>query len=305
MLLYGAHILATTSGHGTHQLEFLATVQALGTLLLSQTHTISSFFLVGDLDDRGKMLARGGGLALLMLALFSLANPFMPGVLAKLYLFIVAHHFLSQSYGIFKLYCLKADFVISAQLNKLIKVIIWLTATYWCSTLLTAHHATQVFLLQELPEWPLLPVQFSSTLLEVLILLCTYFVARVVLDSGRGERVPPLPAVVQLSFCLVLFMVPEFIQDSIWLYAPAFFHGVQYLAVLYKRLSARSAKYAGLAIFKSALLGAAVFLGLPYLLSATGVAYGAAVAVIFVVLQFQHVLVDGLAWRLSRLKSIG
>lgn len=304
MLLYGAHVLAATSGHGTHRLEFLATVQALGTLFLSQTHTVSSFFLVGDLDARGKMLARGGALGFVLLALFALTNPLMPGVLAKLYLFIVAHHFLSQSYGIFKLYCLKADFVISAQLNKLIKVIIGLTATYWCSTLLTAHQVTQVFLLQELPEWPLLPAQFSATLLEVLILLCTYFVARLVLDFCRGERVPPFPAVVMLSFCVVLFMVPEFIQDSIWLYAPAFFHGVQYLAVLYKRLSARSAKHAGLTIFKSALIGAAVFLGLPCLLSATGVAYGAALAVIFVVLQFQHVLVDGLAWRLSRLKSI-
>lgn len=304
MLLYGAHVLAATSGHGTHRLEFLATVQALGTLFLSQTHTISSFYLVDDLDTRGKLLARGGALALVVLAFFSLASPVMPGILAKLYLFIVAHHFLSQSYGIFKLYCIKADYAMSAQLNKLIKLIIGLTITYWGSTLLTAHQTTQVFLLQELPDWPILPTQLSATLLEVLILLCTYFVARLFLDFCRGERVPPFPAVVLMCFCLVLFMVPEFIQDSIWLYAPAFFHGVQYLAVLYKRLSARSLKYAGLTLTKSALIGAAVFLGLPYLLSVIGIAYGAALAVVFVILQFQHVLIDGLAWRLSRLKSI-
>lgn len=306
LLLFGAHLLALAGGHGSRQLEFLATMQVMGTLLFSQTHTISSYFLVGELEPKGKLMARLGAVAFLALGVVAIASPFsavLPGILAKLYLFVVPHHFLSQSYGFFKIYCLKADYIISPQINRLLKLIAGLTTAYWCSTLLTAQPVTEVFLLQALPAWDILPIQISRTLLEVLILLCTYFVARLALDFTRGERLPPFASLVLLSFSVLLFLVPQFIQDSIWLYAPAYLHGSQYLALLYKRLAYQSKTIAVLTLVQSLLIGAVVFLAIPYLLTLLGVAYGAALAVIFVVLQFQHVLVDGLAWRLSSLKT--
>lgn len=306
LLLYGAHLLALAGGHGTRQLQFLATMQVIGTLLFSQTHTISSYFLVGELEPKGKFWARLGAVTFLLLGVAAISSPLscsLPGTLAKLYLFIVPHHFLSQSYGLFKIYCLKADYIVSPQLNRLLKLIAGLTSAYWCSTLLTARPVTEVFLLQALPAWDILPAQISETLLEVLILLCTYFVARLALDFTRGERLPPFASLLLFSFSVILFLVPQFIQDSIWLYVPAYLHGVQYLSLMYKRLSCKSKKTAAFTLVKSAFLSAVVFLAVPYLLTFTGVAYGAAMAVIFVVLQFQHVLVDGLAWRVSSLKT--
>ncbi|MBP9090107.1 hypothetical protein KBI23_03700 [bacterium] len=302
-LLYGLHLFALTQINHSQQLALLAAVSNLGFLFVSETHTISTIFVLkkkdGSLSDRSILIA------VLLLAIGTLCFfiPALPAILLKIYLLWVPQHFLAQTRGIFLLYCLKANVAITATKRFWLLTITRLTMFYWMAVLLTDYkQGPTEFLMVRLPDWGILQPWAASTLL--LLSFCSMlaftlsFLPRAL--NGAKQKLPPAHAITMLFTSLLLFLLPRERLDDIWLYAPAYFHGSQYLCLVYARIK-DSKPFIAFTMLPLALLCAvAVFAGIPMLISSFSVPLITALAVVFCCIQFQHFLTDAEIWKLSR-----
>lgn len=304
-LLYGLHLFALGQTNHSQQLTLLAAVSNLGFLFVSETHTVSTIFALDK--ENGAPTIRNMLLPLLLLSIGILCFliPALPAVLLKIYLLWVPQHFLAQTRGIFLLYCLKAGLEITATKRFWLLTTTRLTMFYWMSVLLTDYKQGPTdFLMVRLPDWGILPTWVASTLMLLSFLSILAFTLSFLPHSlnGAKPKLPPLHAIVMLITSLLLFLLPRERLDDIWLYAPAYFHGSQYLCLVYARIK-DSKPFIAFTMLPLALLCAvAVFAGLPLLISKFNVPLITALAVVFCCIQFQHFLTDAEIWKLSRLR---
>ncbi len=302
-LLYGLHLFALTQTNHSQQLALLAAVSNLGFLFISETHTVSTIFVLdrksGAVNIRN-MLIPAFLLAVGTLCFFAAA---LPAVLLKLYLLWVPQHFLAQTRGIFLLYCLKANVAITPTKRFWLLTTTRLTMLYWMAVLLTDYkQGPTEFLMVRLPDWGLLPTWVASALMLLSFLGILAFTLTFLPNSKNGTKttLPPVHAFAMLITSLLLFLLPRARLDDIWLYAPAYFHGSQYLCLVYARIK-ESKPFIAFTMLPLALLCAvAVFAGLPMLISSFSVPLVTALAVVFCCIQFQHFITDAEIWKLSR-----
>lgn len=230
----------------------------------------------------------------------------LPAILLKVYLLWVPQHFLAQTRGIFLLYCLKANVAITATKRFWLLTTTRLTMLYWMAVLLTDYKQRPTeFLMVRLPDWGILPTWVASSLLVLSFLSILVFTLSFlpIPHSGEKPQLPPVHAIAMLFTSLLLFLLPRERLDDIWLYAPAYFHGSQYLCLVYARIK-DSKPFIAFTMLPLALLCAvAVFAGLPLLISKFNVPLITALAVVFCCIQFQHFLTDAKIWKLSRLRQ--
>jgi hypothetical protein len=302
-LLYGLHILALTQTNHSQQLALLAALSNLGFLFVSETHTVSTIFALHKKDGTSTVRSILIPLLLISVGILSLFISTLPAVLLKIYLLWVPQHFLAQTRGIFLLYCLKAGLEITATKRFWLLATTRLTMFYWMAVLLTDYRQGPTdFLMVRLPDWGILPTWVASSLLVLSFLSIVVFTLSFLPRSLSDEKpkLPPAHAIAMLFTSLLLFLLPRERLDDIWLYAPAYFHGSQYLCLVYARIK-DSKPFIAFTMLPLALLCAvAVFAGLPMLISNFSVPLVTALAVVFCCIQFQHFITDAEIWKLSR-----
>lgn len=305
-LLYGLHLFALGQTNHSQQLTLLAAVSNLGFLFISETHTVSTIFALDKKDGTSTVRSTLIPLLLISVGILSLFISTLPAVLLKIYLLWVPQHFLAQTRGIFLLYCLKAGLEITATKRFWLLTTTRLTMFYWMSVLLTNYKQGPTdFLMVRLPDWGILPTWVASSLLVLSFLSILVFTLSFLPRSLKGakQKLPPANAIAMLFTSLLLFLLPRERLDDIWLYAPAYFHGSQYLCLVYARIK-DSKPFIAFTMLPLALLCAvAVFAGLPLLISKFNVPLITALAVVFCCIQFQHFLTDAKIWKLSRLRQ--
>ncbi len=302
-LLYSLHLFALTQTNHSQQLALLAAVSNLGFLFISETHTVSTIFVLerksGAVNIRN-ILIPAFLLAVGTLCCFISA---LPAVLLKLYLLWVPQHFLAQTRGIFLLYCLKANVAITPTKRFWLLTTTRLTMLYWMAVLLTDYkQGPTEFLMVRLPNWGVLPTGVASALMLLSFLSILAFTLSFlpISKNDTKTKLPPAHAFAMLITSLLLFLLPRERLDDIWLYAPAYFHGSQYLCLVYARIK-ESKPFIAFTMMPLALLCAvAVFAGLPMLISSFSVPLVTALAVVFCCIQFQHFITDAEIWKLSR-----
>lgn len=305
-LLYGLHLFALGQTNHSQQLTLLAAVSNLGFLFVSETHTVSTIFALDKKDGTSTVRSTLIPLLLISVGILSLFISTLPAVLLKIYLLWVPQHFLAQTRGIFLLYCLKAGLEITATKRFWLLTTTRLTMFYWMAVLLTDYkQGPTEFLMVRLPDWGILPTWTASTLLLLSFCSILAFTMSFLPRSLKGakQKLPPAHAIAMLITSLLLFLLPRERLDDIWLYAPAYFHGSQYLCLVYARIK-DSKPFIAFTMLPLALLCAvAVFAGLPLLISKFNVPLITALAVVFCCIQFQHFLTDAKIWKLSRLRQ--
>jgi Na+/glutamate symporter len=130
---------------------------------------------------------------------------------------------------------------------------------------------------------------------------------------AEGENLP-LPAAILLLTTIMLFTTAATELKVIWLYVPAFFHGVQYLVVTTSvRLKqsgadlSRGGRSVVLLLFEDSnlrywgsLLGiaACLYLLVPLICTVFGVNFQVAFASVFVAVSLHHFLADSAIWKI-------
>lgn len=302
-LLYGLHLFALTQTNHSQQLALLAATSNLGFLFVSETHTISTIFALekndGSLSVRSILIA----VILLTIGILCFFTAALPAILLKVYLLWVPQHFLAQTRGIFLLYCLKANVAITATKRFWLLTTTRLTMFYWMAVLLTDYRQGPTeFLMVRLPDWGVLPTWVASTLMLLSFFSILAFSSSFLPISNNGTKteLPPAHALAMLITSLLLFLLPRERLDDIWLYAPAYFHGSQYLCLVYARIKESKPLIAFTMLPLALLCAVAVFAGLPMLISNFSVPLVTALAVVFCCIQFQHFITDAEIWKLSR-----
>ena len=302
-ILYGLHLFALGQTNHSQQLTLLTAVSNLGFLFVSETHTVSTIFALDKKDGTSSVRSILIPLLLISVGILSFFISTLPAVLLKVYLLWVPQHFLAQTRGIFLLYCLKADVKITAAKRFWLLTATRLTTLYWMSVLITDYkHGPTDFLMVRLPDWGILPTGVASSLLLLCfcsILAFTLSFLPISLNDARQE-LPPVHAIAMLFTSLLLFLLPRETLNDLWLYAPAYFHGSQYLCLVYARIKVSKPFIAFTMLPLALLCAVAVFAGLPFLISKFNVPLITALAVVFCCIQFQHFLTDAEIWKLRR-----
>lgn len=172
--------------------------------------------------------------------------------------------------------------------------------------------STESFLYQRLSLIYLVPRQSVEILSGAIILFGSAALVNLIADKFSRKRLPPVPAVLLLGFAVLLFLPLNpiaHLQSSLWLFAPALFHGSQYLCVVAAKLckiDCQATNPAKLTFLlkrygQCLLFSVAIFLLVPWLLAALGrpfgLTYTVAVAAVFVGVQVNHMALDSVIWR--------
>ncbi|HNB21175.1 MAG TPA: hypothetical protein PKZ32_02075 [Candidatus Melainabacteria bacterium] len=317
-ILFAIHYFVLGPGTTNIQVQTLLTIAALGTIFLGETHTIASLVrLYGE-----KKFASGYSfyrhlipLALSALALAACSNRELPPILAKIYLLIVSQHFTKQTYGIVLLYCMKRQYKMGTWDKRILANLMHATMIFAIIRQLTYKNwSGEEFLGQKIPFWGPLPEWVYLLCCAWLICASSLMVARIAIRCSKKELFP-LPALLLAVTGVLIFVLDARYTGTLWIYAPAFFHGSQYLTVstsvylksqgllenlpsnkIYTLLLEKKARhYMGFLV----LAGIAVFIGIPHILQQFGFSYVMAVTAIFTTVQFHHVLVDHVIWRMK------
>lgn len=322
-VLFGLHAVALAHCPVAFPLKVLENIANIGVLFIAEAHTLSTFFLVSDEVEAGsqssglcppQLASRISAvwsvpallfLSVLVVGYVCLQFVVVPAVLAKIYLLLVPQHFIAQSRGIFLLYCLRCQYSLSGLRRWFLFFTTRLVMFYWMSVLLSHWSSpSQVFLFQKLPDWSLLPDVVPAALYLLSLASCLLLSVVMVADFAAGPGRASWPGSLQLVSGLFLFLIPEPFLGELWLYAPAYFHGSQYLCLVYSR-TRNTREFLSFVFWPLALaLSVIVFAGFPLLIQglglAAGAASGAAVAVVFCLAQFVHIVADARIWKLRK-----
>ncbi len=327
-ILFGGHIASIKFlGADNPVLQQLLLVSAVGTLVFGESHIAATLLRIYKPAANEKIskssnssdYAGWGAVTCGILALAGLFTPGLPSIYVKLYLLIVAHHFTAQTYGLVILYCYKRDYKlgrfdkasIAAVLNTtmLFAVVRQLTYRSWSG---------ETFLEQRIPFWAVTPEWVLHATIFALAVCVLNFMLLVIRRSIMSKEVFPLPSLLLLISGVAIFVLGSKMTGILWLYAPAFFHGSQYLILttaahlkeqglpeqirskhLISLLSAPvTQKYFGL------LLMVAIFIyaGVPHVLSQFGFDDKVAFAVVFTTMNFHHFICDRFLWKMRNPK---
>ena len=318
-LAYLSYITAHSGA--LNQASYFTGLAPVLALLLGETHTTATIVAVNQdrkwsVDFRRLSLTAAIYSAAIALAVILDCRCALPAV--RLYLISVSWHFTRQAYGIVLLYCRKADYVPSAMQRRLWCCLLHLTMLDWIAVQLSNYLGAkeEIFLLHKLSPLTILP----SSVVDVLVWCILVTGAIVLLDLLRRfiawRILPPLQAMLVL-FSVVLIFLPVgpsvLFQGPIWLYAPALFHGSQYLCVMADRFVQGVGELDRALVLTrlyamALVLAVLFFITLPWLLSVIfsswGLRFETAVVAVFIAVQVYHMAMDAVMWKRPRAQGI-
>jgi hypothetical protein len=317
-LLFALHYFVLGPNSGSSTVQTFVVIAALGTLLFSETHTVATLVRAYDKDSIREKFSLYTHWAAIICASLTLAGlfckPLLP-IFAKIYLLIVSQHFTAQTYGLVLLYCYKRQYPLSIWEKRLMSLL--MQATMWFAVLRQCTYrewSGDIFLGQTLPFWGPLP-EWIFLLAQAVLVAAGVAVAFMVLVKAIAEKqYLPLPSAMLLLSGVLIFVFGKQATGILWLYVPAFFHGSQYIVVstsYYLKEQGlpenvptskiasllgqkRALRYLGFLI----LAGTFVYIGLPRILEQFGFNYQVAFAAIFTTVNFHHVLIDRVIWKM-------
>jgi hypothetical protein len=317
-ILFGVHYcLLGGSDHG-RVAAGLINLSAIGALFIAEGHTAASLIRTYEsktLRDGLPLYTRWLPTFLIVLAVVAATFGGVTPILLKVYLLMVPYHFMMQSYGVARLYCLKNGYHLSRFEIWALLMVALSTVSFAIVKQLTYKEWSGVqFLHQRIPFWGPLPepimVVAQTLLVSSLILLGGIIVER----SIRRKQFFPLPALLTMATGIAAFTMGQMATGIFWLYVSAFFHGTQYLMIVvacrlkegggeWQSPSRRAAslirnspatKLLGMILLVSVFL----YIGVPEILGRFGLDLQWTVAVVFLIINIHHILLDGVLWRL-------
>lgn len=318
-----AYLSHTTAHSGAlNQSAYFAGLAPVLALLLGETHTTATIVAVNQdrkwsVDFRRLSLIAAICSSAIALVVLIDSRCALPAV--RLYLISVSWHFTRQAYGIVLLYCRKADYVPSAAQRRLWCCLLHLTMLDWIGVQLSNYLGAkeEIFLLHKLSPLTILP----PVVVDVLVTCILVTMAIVLMDLLRrfiaGLTLPPFQALGVL-FSVVFIFLPVgpalLFQGPIWLYAPALFHGSQYLCVLAARFVQEVEELDQVLVLTrlyalALALAALFFITLPWLLSVIfscwGLRFETAVVAVFIAVQVYHMAMDAVMWKRPKVQGKG
>jgi hypothetical protein len=277
----------------------------LTTHALSDTHTAATLVKVAKNTDRYPFKSWPVALPL-AIAVFTLIGAlFFDNILSiflRLYLVLIIHHYCRQSYGVMLIYCSRASsYCISYGTKSALSV--FLDCVAFAGIIRT--FGDGAFVPTNVLGHSLPVLQTTSPILLALSGI-SLFASSIVLGIFlvREQRLRgvglPLPAWLVLLSTIALLLSDQKINSGLWLLAPAFFHGSQYLLIVIATAKSHAngineslSEYACLLLFISIL----IYFALPRILQAIGFSAVIAGASVLCSASFHHFLTDALIWR--------
>jgi len=315
LLLSAAYLWRTGFGTSLAQQDTaLIAFGLFGTYMLSGPHTGATIVrLYGEKDSRNnfRLVAYVLPVLLTFATVAGLLVPTVAKIEAVLYLVLVIHHYMAQSYGITMMYCARAGLRLSERDKLLPQSILYMAVTVAIAQQFTAELQRQSFLGIPLFRMDLLPSDVVLALQFVLIGLVVALLGQTIMQSKFSpDKVMPLPAVTTLVLTAVLLTVGNRLNDVVWLFLPHLLHSTQYLSVVLAYHLKKDTESAVAEIFdpiermssrfiKYFLVGLVFFTGLPIAVSALGFSLTLCNAVVFFGLSFHHFAADACIWKLK------
>lgn len=296
----------------------LVAASALGVLIFAETHTASTILVAyrnADVRSQFAFYTKCFSTICLIVAAAGIAIPGVAPVLVKIYLLMVPHHFLAQTFGISMLYCMKRGYKLGkwerASLMLFLRCVTWyavlrqLTYKEW---------STDVFLMQPVPFWGPLPAWICESvqiaMLFSAIVLCGFVIVRTL---KTGELLP-IPAQLTILTGVSAFVLGPLATGIFWLYVSAYYHGTQYLMLVMAQRIKEHGLPEGMSTHKIArqlfsgltlkfviylgLLSFTIYTAVPNILKFAGIEFATAIAALFTSIQFFHIITDGAIWKL-------
>lgn len=311
-LLFGIHYLVAPHAYqaGPHVEDIIPLLGVMGTILLGDTHIAATLLqLYGDGATRNKhpWLAYVAPLAALTLGVTALISPTVMSFAARAYLVVIVHHVMAQTYGIALMYCRKQNYQLSGFEQKVLQVCIQTCTLYAVlSQFVYPDNFRHSFFGIQLPIFAPIPSWIWAVSLALAFCYLSALSAIVLRKAITEHRLPPAPAALLLATGLFIPAVAVHASGVLSLYIPAFFHGLQYLALsIHKRLNqpdnaassnnSRTLDYYGLSLLATTFL---LFALIPQLLTiATGISFSATFFAVFLCINSHHILVDSYIWK--------
>lgn len=189
--------------------------------------------------------------------------------LMQLYMLFAIPHYTGQTFGIAMLYSRGAGIALSKM--------------HVASLSLLMYSAAVAGVMQRLPGVP--PWLLYALLIPPAI--CALVLCR--------SRIPP-PAVAMLATTCALLVSPKPVSNTLWLYAPMFFHSTQYHAVAWREVK-HSAENMQHYVAKLLIMAAIIYVAVPKLLSLGGTDYQRCAATVAIFAGLHHFFVDSKIWK--------
>lgn len=320
-LLFAIHSVMIAQGSAIPQA--LVSLSAIGVLIFSETHTASTFLVVyrsEDVRSKFSLYTRWLALALLALALAGITVPGVTPILVKIYLLMVPHHFIAQTFGIAMLYCMKRGYKVGHWEKQVL--MFFLRSVTWFAVLRQLTYkewSGNNFLMVPIPFWGPLP-EWICTAAEYSMMFSAVLLCMMVLwRTLRTGEMLPVPAQLTILTGVSAFVLGPVATGFFWLYVSAYFHGAQYLMVVTaQRIKEHglpegmpTSKIAG-QLFRgpamrflglTAVLSFGIYSFMPQILRFSGVEFMTSAAVIFTTVNFFHIITDGAIWKLRDSKT--
>jgi hypothetical protein len=303
--------------------ELSASLLFAGTYLLSQPHLGASLRrLYGEPENMAKH--RHVALALPVVMLISLLVAFRvlgPTVtmdwLTSVYLILIVHHVLAQSYGIALMYCGRSTFVMGADEKQLFKDILYLAVAVAVIGQSTGRHNLASASASDAASVVAgfhLPFVFLQIAIAALLVLVLCFFNAQLRRAALGEATMPLPAVAVMLVSLVAVVLSQAVDNIFWIFIPAFFHASQYLAVVvaYKwkdyKLSQAACEnklkpvlaFVGAELHSYFLVGLTLSVAIPCALFFIGMRDIDPFKLMFLLVSLHHFATDACLWKLRQ-----
>lgn len=288
----------------------------VGAILIGEPHSAATLFrLYGEGQNlrRFKFIAFVLPIILTMLGIAALTCPPLMAYIASIYLVLTIHHTLAQSYGITKMYCGRASYILPRHDHFLLKAIMWTAVTASALQLFSpgwqraAFHGVPVFWM------PLFTEPMVNTARLLLLGLVALLLGKQAIAIVKGQQCMPLPAMATTLFSLLIFAQVRPVSELIWLFIPAFFHGSQYLSVtmalflnqrqtsnredrpvqLKQKIDAIAFRYVSLLLSAITL-----FWIVPWIISRAGPSFVTCSALVLLLVSLHHFVADAYLWRL-------
>ncbi|MBX9690236.1 MAG: hypothetical protein K2X27_26220 [Candidatus Obscuribacterales bacterium] len=315
-LLFLVHYFLLGAGRSGEFAIALLGLSSLGAVFLAEVHSAATIIhtyrkpeLLNAFPLQSKILP---ALLLPVAVLGSFYAPITP-VLVKIYLLLVPHHFMAQSYGIARVYCLKNNYELNSEERFSMLMLTCSTTFYAVSKQLAANQTgTATFLGQSVPPWGILPQGFVDASLLFLIASAINFVTHLSIRFFKSGDLFPFSAFLTMLTGIAAFTLNPTASGIYWLYVSAFFHATQYLLIVLSVDWKEQNKRSGTERLKSLLsnssssrllgcfllLSLGIYFGLPGILVNLGANYTLCSAAIFVCVNIHHIVLDGEIWKL-------
>lgn len=290
----------------------VATAVVLGMHSLGETHIIASIREAYRQRTTRPSIYRyaiGTAIASCLVCAIALILPISTGLLLKLYLIALIHHYTSQSYGLFLLYCHKNRYALSARERSGAASFMHITACVAIARQFSASNATHSFLGERIPQLFVIPDQLILLLTAVWIGSGSMFFIKILARTIRNSSdALPTPCGGIVVTTAAAFLLPGQAGDVLNIFLPAFFHATQYLLLTATQhlrdahnLERKTNNSLQLQEYLGPLLiGAAVlYVLIPRLISLTGVRYESAFLAVLLAASFHHFLLDRVLWKRS------